>query len=292
MEYFLIYSAQIKNRGLDIGFDLYEPGHLLWLAAILIIAGLAASRYKKARPRSRSRVRKAFAVILLLSEILKDTVIALLGADMIEYLPLHLCSFTILIMLLDAFGPWRDFTGQLLAYAMFPGACAALLFCNWTEYPFFNYMNIHSFAFHGWIVIYFFMIYAGGEVRVRYKGLWQTVLAMIIVSIPVYIFNLNFDTNYLFLNEASEGSPLVIVWDIFGTRLGAPGYLAGIVLMVLLIFHALYLIYRILEQIREQRIWRARSVSSGRKNRRQKEQKEQEAQKEQEESLKGEREER
>ena len=62
MEYFLIYSAQIKNRGLDIGFDLYEPGHLLWLAAILIIAGLAASRYKKARPRSRSRVRKAFAV--------------------------------------------------------------------------------------------------------------------------------------------------------------------------------------------------------------------------------------
>ena len=63
---------------------------------------------------------------------------------------------------------------------------------------------------------------------------------MFIVAIPVY----------LFLNEASEGSPLVIVWDIFGTRLGAPGYLTGIVLMVLIIFHILYMLYKLLDIIR------------------------------------------
>lgn len=76
---------------------------------------------------------------------------------------------------------------------------------------------------------------------------------MFIVAIPVYIFNLIFDTNYLFLNEASEGSPLVIVWDIFGTRLGGAGYLTGIVLMVLIIFHILYMLYKLLDIIRDKK---------------------------------------
>lgn len=247
---FFIYSEQIEERGLDIGFNLYSAGHLVWLAAILAAALIASQLYKKATVRGRIKTKKVFAVAILVSEILKDTVLAVLGANMIEYLPLHLCSFTILIMLLHSYGHWQNITAQLLAYAMFPGAVAALLFCNWTEYPFFNYMNIHSFLFHGWIVIYFFMIYAGREITPNYRGLWKSAGIMFIVAIPVYIFNLIFDTNYLFLNEASEGSPLVIVWDIFGSRLGAPGYLTGIVLMVLIIFHILYMLYKLLDIIR------------------------------------------
>ena len=130
---------------MDIGFNLYSAGHLVWLAAILAEALIASQLYKKATVRGRIKAKKVFAVAILVSEILKDTVLAVLGANMIEYLPLHLCSFTILIMLLNSYGHWQNITAQLLAYAMFPGAVAALLFCNWTEYPFFNYMNIHSF---------------------------------------------------------------------------------------------------------------------------------------------------
>ena len=61
--------------------------------------------------------------------------------------------------------------GQMFAFAFFPGALAALLFCNWTCYPFWNFMNIHSFVFHGWIVCYFVMRYRGGEIRPHYRGL-------------------------------------------------------------------------------------------------------------------------
>ena len=114
-------------------------------------------------------------------------------------------------------------------------------------------MNIHSFLFHGWIVVYFAMIYHDGEVRASYRGLWKTTAAMIAVSVPVYIFNCIFGTNYLFLNEASPGSPLIIVWDIFGERFGDPGYLAGIVLMVLIIFHALYVVYKLSAMFKEKR---------------------------------------
>ena len=252
-ENFFIYSALIEERQLDIGFELYGTGHLVWLAAIFASALIAASMYKKAGEERKIKIKKFFAAALLVSEILKDTELAVQGANMLDYMPLHLCSFTILVMMLHSYGRWQNVTSQLFAYAMFPGAVAALLFCNWTEYPFFNYMNIHSFLFHGWIVVYFAMIYHDGEVRASYRGLWKTTAAMIALSVPVYIFNCIFGTNYLFLNEASPGSPLIIVWDIFGERFGDPGYLAGIVLMVLIIFHALYVVYKLSAMFKEKR---------------------------------------
>ena len=71
-----------------------------------------------------------------------------------------------------------------------------------------------------------------------------------IIAVPVYIFNHIFETNYLFLNEAQEGSPLVAVWNIFGTRFGQAGYLAGVVLLVVVIFHILYLVYMVMDKIK------------------------------------------
>lgn len=249
LDYFFIYSELIEKKNLDIGFDLYGMGHLIWLAVILAAAIAVSAAYVKADKKVRAKTKRIFAIAILISEILKDTILAIAGANMIEYLPLHLCSFTILAMLVHSYSHYQQVTGQLFAYALFPGATAALLFCNWTEYPFLNYMNIHSFLFHGWIVIYFVMLYRSREIKPSYRGLWMTVLTMLIVSVPVYIFNLIFDTNYLFLNEASEGSPLVIIWELFGTRFGAPGYLAGIVIMVLIVFHILYVVYKLLNAI-------------------------------------------
>ena len=39
---FFIYSEQIEERGLDIGFNLDSAGHLVWLAAILAAALIAS----------------------------------------------------------------------------------------------------------------------------------------------------------------------------------------------------------------------------------------------------------
>ena len=35
--YFFTNEAAIEEAGLDIGFDLYSAGHLIWLAVILVI---------------------------------------------------------------------------------------------------------------------------------------------------------------------------------------------------------------------------------------------------------------
>lgn len=247
-EYFFTYSEQIKERGLDIGFDLYSPKHLMWLIAGLIMTVVIATFYRRCAAGTKQTVKKLFALALLASEVIKDAVMMVLGAPMIGYLPFHLCSFAIAALLMDAWGCLDKVIKQMMAYAFFPGAVAALLFCNWTEYPMLSFMNIHSFTFHIWIVFYFIMIYCAGEVKPSYKGIWQSIAVLLITAVPVYIFNLVFDTNYLFLNEASAGSPLVAVWDIFGTRFGQAGYVAGVLLLVTVVFHALYALYRLLDK--------------------------------------------
>ena len=270
---FFILEAQITEQQLDIGFDLYGTGHLIWLAAIIVAGVVISSGYKRLDGRRRMRVVKAFAVVILAAEICKDIILLICGAEMVKYLPFHLCGIAIAGLLADAFcygrtagrGPsfsrTQDYgrcrgriyaerlSGQLIAYAFFPGACAALLFCNWTAYPFFTFMNIYSFAFHGWIVFYFLMRYRGGEIRPTYRGLWQAALIIGLIAIPVYIFNSVAGTNYLFINEVQESSPLVIVWNVFGTRFGQAGYLAGVALMVVLVFHALYVVYAMMGRL-------------------------------------------
>lgn len=247
MQYFFFYTKIVEEKMLfDIGFDLYSAGHLIWLVVIVVSCVLFSNWYKKLPELSRTKTKKFFAVAILVSEILKDLVLWLAGAPMMEYLPLHLCSFAIFGMLIDAYGKWQHITGQMLAYAFCPGAISALLFCNWTELPFFNYLNIHSFVFHGWIVIYFVMLYRGGEIKPVYSGIWKTIGVILPLAVPVFIFNLIFEQNYLFLNEASEGSPLVPIWNIFGTKLGLPGYIFGCILLVLVVFHILYVVYKVL----------------------------------------------
>jgi len=266
-QYFFTNKHEINAQGLEIGFSLYSAGHLIWLAVLVVLAVLISNYYKNldghgsvyirsnavelpGNPRAgkerQRRMLKVFAVLLALSEVVKDAIIYFTGFWHAEYLPFHLCGLAIFILLADAFLENQKVTGQMIAYAFMPGAVSALLFCNWTEYPFLNFMNIHSFVFHGWILFYMVMRYRNGEIRPNYRGLWMTAGIMILFVPPLFWFNVQFETNFMFLNEASEGSPLVPIWNLLGTKYGYPGYLAGCVVLVLVVFHGLYLLYSLL----------------------------------------------
>lgn len=266
-QYFFINKLEIKAQALDIGFDLYSAGHLIWLAVIFVAALLISNCYKgldghgsvhirsnavisPGNPRvGRERqcaMRRFFAVALAVSEVVKDAILYFTGFWHAEYLPFHLCGLAIFVILADAFFNEQKITGQLISYAFMPGAVSALLFCNWTEYPFLNFMNIHSFVFHGWILFYMVMRYRNGEIRPSYRGLWMTFGMVALLIGPLFAFNSHFGTNFMFLNEASEGSPLVPIWNLLGTKYGYPGYFAGCSVLVLTVFHGLYLLYSLL----------------------------------------------
>ena len=247
-QYFFWHNTDFVEVGVEKGFPLYSPGHIIWLIAIGLGCWIMSGLYKKAESGKRKKIRCFFAVALALSEVYKDSVLAITGNFSAEYLPFHLCGLAIFAILIDAFMEKQKVTKQLIAYAFMPGAVSALLFCNWTEYPFFNFMNIHSFLFHGWIVCYMVMLYRGGEIRPSYRGLWQTGLMVAVAASLLFIFNRAYGTNFMFLNEASEGSPLVILWDLFGVKYGYLGYLTAYAVLVIVIFHILWLGYSLLEK--------------------------------------------
>ena len=246
-ENFWLYTEKALEENYDVGFELYSKGHLLWLLALAIGALIIIPVYLRGSHKKQEKMRKFFAAFLLVTEIIKDIIVVVIGAPITAYLPLHLCGYAIFFLLIDAYFPKQKITGQLVAYAFGPGALAALLFCSWTMLPlFWNFMTIHSFIFHGVIVTYLIMRLANGEIRPDYKGLWISVLTMAALAAPAYLVDMKTGYNYMFIYEVQRNSPLEIAWEIFGTRFGKPGYMVGAVILVTVIFHALYLIYGIL----------------------------------------------
>lgn len=246
-DYFWLYTEQAVSEHLNVGFELYSRGHLIWLLALAVGALISVPAYVRGSKSRQAKMKKIFALFLLISEIVKDIIVVIIGAPITAYLPLHLCGYAIFFVLVDAFFPKQKVTGQLIAYAFGPGALAALLFCSWTVLPlFWNFMTIHSFIFHGVIVTYLIMRLANGEIRPDYKGLWISVLTMAALAVPAYLVDMKTGYNYMFIYEVQRNSPLEIAWEIFGTRFGKPGYVVGAFILVTVIFHALYLIYGIL----------------------------------------------
>ena len=56
--YFFINEHAIEAQGLDIGFDLYSAGHLIWLGAILVVGILLSSWYKQQDDKKRDIVKR------------------------------------------------------------------------------------------------------------------------------------------------------------------------------------------------------------------------------------------
>lgn len=242
IQYFFINKFYIEEEGLDIGFDLYSAPHLIWLALMTLMIVLIVRAYCRTGEAGRDRMRKTIALAMLTMEIIKDAVVIAVGWWNPGYLPFHLCGLAIFAVLADAFWRNQKVTGQMILFAFMPGALSALLFANWTMYPFFVYMCIHSFVYHALIVAYGSMVFASGEVMPGYKGLWKTLLAVVLCIGPVYGINLLFaehNPNFMFLMEASPGSPLVPVWNLTGPD----WYIPGCVLMVAIVFHVLYGVY-------------------------------------------------
>ena len=123
-QYFFTNKLEIEAQALDIGFDLYSAGHLIWLAVLAAAAILISNYYKgldghgRVHIRSNAvispgnprvgrqrqlRMRHFFAVALAVSEVVKDAILYFTGFWHAEYLPFHLCGLAIFALLADAF---------------------------------------------------------------------------------------------------------------------------------------------------------------------------------------------
>lgn len=231
MQYFLDTVETIPD---GLGFQHFDSLHIGWLIACVVVILLCCFWYRGMKEKGRSIWRKAVAILLLLDEVLKFSVLFIGGNFDWTYLPLHLCSINVFFIAWHAWKPTKLMDNFLYTVCI-PGAIAALLFPTWTELPITSAMHIHSFTAHILLVMYPVVLTAAGDIRPDIKKLPLSLGFLVILAVVILGVNLLLDTNFMFLMYADAGNPLYWFNQNWGSHLlGFPVIIAAVLIVMYL----------------------------------------------------------
>ena len=241
MEHFFESSDTI---GKGFGFSHFSPLHIGWLIAFLLVCVGGCLLYKRLSPRGRCVMRRVLAALLVADELFKIIGLASHGNYTLDYLPLHLCSVNIFLIVAHSIKPNETLNNFLYAIGL-PGALAALLFPTWTKLPLLNFMHLHSFTVHILLAAYPVILTVCGEIRPNLRKLPKSLsllagFALVALTVNLLTMNGECPTNFMFLMSASKGNPLYYFEQAFGNHLyGYP----VLIIAVLLVMYGPRLIY-------------------------------------------------
>ncbi len=220
------------------GFKAFGLTHLLWLALLVVSCGVAAYFYKRLDAKRRNIMRTALGCTIVAVELIRDIIIVLIGKwSGIGYLPLHLCGINILLIGFDVIKRTKV-VQNFLYYFSIAGALLALLFPNWTMLPWWNFFSLNSFVIHILLVMYPFMLVAGGDIELDIKYMPRCLALLVAMAIPIYFINLASGENFMFLMSPEKGNPLELFEKLLGSHLwGFPILLPVVMLIMYLPIH-------------------------------------------------------
>ena len=224
---FFLYETDFTK---EAGFKMFGFCHFVWLSGIVLFIWFVGKWYNRQPENKREQMKRILGIVFVVISLFRDSVLMITGHFDVGFLPLHLCGMALWIAALYAWTNNR-FLGIIYVLLCVPGAVGALLFPDWTVYPFWNYMHVHAFISHGLIVAFGVWLFWSREIVPKWKELWMPLFFGIAGFCIIYPINQKLGTNYWFLNFPSEGSPLVWIYEITGTK----WYLAGYFLLCSLI---------------------------------------------------------
>ena len=215
-----------------VGFSHFSGYHFCWLTGLVIFTAISCLVYRRLDKGGRRKMGRIYAALIVADELFKMVMLTLGRRYLPDYLPLHLCSVNIFIIVWHTLRPNRMIDNFLYTVCI-PGALAALLFPSWTSLPAGNFMHLHSFTVHILLVAYPVMLLAGGDIKPELKYLPKCLALLAVLALVALGANLIFDTNFMFLMYADPGNPLLIFENIFGSHLvGFPILIAAVVVVL------------------------------------------------------------
>jgi len=196
------------------GFSTFDQYHLIWLLMFIAVGILMYKHFITLTINSRLLLLKFMAWTILVLEIIKDLLLLIFNQFVITELPLHLCGISIFLCLYEAYKQ-STFSKELIYSLSLPGALLAILFPNWTNIAPFGLRSSQAFIIHFLIVMFSFLMMSNKDFRPNIKNAYKILLFLIFISIPIHFFNVNFNTNFMFIESYSANSPLVYVAMIF-----------------------------------------------------------------------------
>lgn len=220
MNHFFMFESELPAGS---GFPLFGICHVAWLVIILGIGIWFVRWYCRQGCTIRQCTQYAIGIIMPVIAVYRDSVLMLTGHWGKGFLPLHLCGMALWIAPLYIFTR-RRWVGVIYVTLCVPGAIGALLFPDWNMYPLWNYMHIHAFVSHGLLVILGLAWICSGEILPCWREFYIPVLFGITGFIGIHWINNQLHTNYWFLNVPSEGSPLIWILQVTGSKCYRIGY--------------------------------------------------------------------
>lgn len=229
MQYFLDTVETIES---GVGFSHFGGLHIGWLLVFMAVTVVNCIWYHRLADPGRRRWEKVVAILLVADELFKVIVLLICGLYTPKYLPFHLCSINIFVIVIHA---WKksEMLDNFLYMVCIPGTLAALLFPSWTELPLANFMHLHSFTVHILLILYPIVLTVNGVIRPQVKGIPKSLLLLALMAGFALVVNLLCDTNFMFLMSASKGNPLYFFKQMWGSHLwGFPVIISGVMILL------------------------------------------------------------
>ncbi len=230
-----------KNHIPDgVGYGQFTRGHFLWIAASVLFVIVTAVIYRNAALAERYTILRTIAAVLIIIEVIKLVLIGFSDVKLTEYLPLEICSFAAYFIVVDSTFPENTITPLMLLIVFLPAAIMAVAFPTTQSLPSANFYTIHQFVYHDLIIAYVISRFISGEIDFSYLGVWISILSTLALSGIVYIIDVMFNRNYMFL-RGTEGNPLLeIIWKV--TK-GGIAYTGGLVCFCIVMIHFFFLLF-------------------------------------------------
>lgn len=211
--------------------------HLAWLGGLLAAVPLLVLLYRGLQRAGKRRMQIILAVLLGGGDLSVLIWITLSGHfSLAELLPLHLCSTMVWLETAAVFARKSQILREFAYCCGMPGALAALLTPTWLIYPFFNYQYIESVWTHTILILLPAIWIWGDGFRPSLRRLPACFGLLAGLAAISAVVNHLIGSNFMFLSYPPAGSILAV----FASWLGNPGYLAGLLGLVLVIWVILY----------------------------------------------------
>ena len=240
------FWKQLGHVPEGVGYGHFSAAHFLLLGTTLIASFIVVHIYKISDIETRHLIRIIIAVVLMLSEIVKYSTIAITHGDLKNYLPVEVCSLAGYLIVFDSLSKETTFVTEMLLIVFLPAALLALFYPTTVYLPLHNFFTYHQFLFHGLIVAYVLSRFFAGEISLDYKGVWLSILTMALISSVNFMVDKKFNKNFMFLIHDEKNTMLMKITQICGSGIR---YTIGLVLFAILGTNVSYLIFKILEKI-------------------------------------------
>lgn len=238
MQYFFDTVETIPE---GVGFSHFSPLHIFWLLFFVLFCFGSCFLYRRLNDKNKRALELVFVGLLALDELIKLGGLLAFGNFLPKYLPLHLCSINLILIIINAIRKSETIENFLYAICI-PTAIIALLFPTWTPLPLANFMHLHSSSVHILLATYPIMLTLGGTIKPKTRMIPKTLLLLLMLGAIALVFNLIFSTNFMFLMYAEPGNPLYIFKTLFGS------HLVGLPILAVLVLTIMYLPVFLLER--------------------------------------------